>query len=167
MRAFTRSAFLAALAVSLTGALLAYGPLCAPAQAMGSSESRPAAVAVDPNFTAGKAAIDAKNWPGAIAAFQQVVAKDDKNADAFNYLGYAYRNQGNYDEAFKQYNVALTLNPTHKGAHEYVGEAYLKVGNVAKAEEHLARLDKICTFGCAEYTELKAKVAAAKGGKSS
>jgi len=60
---------------------------------------------------------------------------------------------------FKHYNEALRIDPKHKGAHEYVGEAYLMVGNVAKAKEHLAALDRICFFGCDEYSLLKKAVA--------
>ena len=33
-------------------------------------------------------------------------------------------------------------------------------GNVSKAREHLAQLDRICTFGCEEYTLLKKEIAA-------
>ena len=158
--------------VAFAGLALAAAAPLSVAMAMGGGSDAPAAkaapaVPADPNFALGKAAIDAKEWAKAIGLFNVVVAKDPQNADAFNYLGFAYRNQGNYDEAFKQYNVALTINPRHRGAHEYVGEAYLKVGDIKKAEEHLARLDSICTFGCAEYTELKTKIAAAKGAKSS
>ena len=91
----------------------------------------------DPNFTEGKKAIDAKDWARAIPLFQQVVAKDDKNADAFNWLGYALRNQGDYPQSFAAYEKALTVDPRHRGAHEYIGEAYLKVNNLQKAEEHL------------------------------
>ena len=90
-----------------------------------------------------------------------------KNADAYNWLGYAYRNQGDYEQSFANYNKALLIDPRHRGAHEYIGEAYLKTGNVAKAEEFLKRLDSLCTFGCAEYTELKNKIAAHKAGKAS
>jgi DNA-binding SARP family transcriptional activator len=60
---------------------------------------------------------------------------------------------------FKHYNQALALDPKHKGAHEYLGEAYLMVGNVAKAKEHLAQLDKLCLFSCSEYTELRKAIA--------
>lgn len=136
--------------------------------AMGSSDpSTGAAKAADPNFAEGKKAIDAKDWPKAADLFQKVVAKDEKNADAFNWLGYALRNQGDYPKAFAAYEKALGIDPRHRGAHEYIGEAYLKVNNVAKAEEHLRRLDSICTFGCAELTELKTKIAAYKAAKPS
>ena len=59
------------------------------------------------------------------------------------------------DLVFRHYNEALRIDPKHRAAHEYLGEAYLMTGNVAKAKEHLAQLDRLCTFGCEEYTELK------------
>ena len=57
-----------------------------------------------------------------------------------------------------QHNEALSIDPKHKGAHEYLGEAYLMVGNTEKAKEHLAQLDKICFFGCSEFSELKTAI---------
>ena len=63
--------------------------------------------------------------------------RDTRNADIQNYLGYAYRNTGQLDAAFRHYERALTLSPRHRGAHEYVGEAYLIVNNLAKAEEQV------------------------------
>jgi hypothetical protein len=53
----------------------------------------------------------------------------------------------------------LKLNPRHRGAHEYLGEAYLMIRNLAKAEEHLAALQRICLLPCAEYGDLEKKVA--------
>ncbi len=144
--------------------------LAMPVLAMGPSPSAPAeatAKPVDPNFTEGKKAIDRKDWAAAVPLFQAVVAKDAKNADAFNWLGYAQRNNGDYTAAFAAYNEALKIDPRHKGAHEYIGEAYLKVNDLAKAEEHLKRLDSLCAFGCAEFTELKTKIAAYKAAKPS
>jgi tetratricopeptide (TPR) repeat protein len=150
-------------------AALAVSPalLAPPALAAGGTPNDLPARPVDPNFTEGKKAIDAKDWARAIPLFQQVVAKDDKNADAFNWLGYAWRNQGDYTQSFAAYEKALAIDPRHRGAHEYIGEAYLKTGNLAKAEEHLKRLDSLCTFGCPEYRELKAKVAEFKAAKPS
>jgi Flp pilus assembly protein TadD len=81
--------------------------------------------------------------------------RDTRNADIQNYLGYAHRQLGQMDLAFTHYQRALQLNPRHRGAHEYVGEAYLLVGNLAKAEEHLAALERICLIPCEEYEDLK------------
>jgi len=43
-----------------------------------------------------------------------------------------------------------------------IDSAALPDRNLAKAEQHLAVLDKACFFGCEEYTELKEAVAAYK-----
>jgi tetratricopeptide (TPR) repeat protein len=146
---------------------LAAGPAFAMGSNSPSDELKRTAKPADPSYAEGKKAIDAGNWQGAIAALTRTVAAEPSNADAFNYLGYANRKLGRYDDAFAHYGKALALNPEHKGAHEYIGEAYLETGNLAKAEEHLKALDKICLFSCAEYTELKARVAEFKAKRSS
>ena len=56
----------------------------------------------------------------------------------------------------------MRLNPKHRGAHEYMGEAYLMANNLAKAEEQLKELDQLCLFPCEEYSDLKKAVAAYK-----
>jgi Tfp pilus assembly protein PilF len=113
----------------------------------------------DPNYAAGMKAVEAMNWQAALDAFNKVVAKDPGNANAQNYLGYVYRNSGQFDLAFKHYDEALRLNPKHRGAHEYLGEAYLMVNKLDKAEEQLRELDRLCFFGCEEYNDLKKAVA--------
>jgi hypothetical protein len=62
------------------------------------------------------------------------------------------------DLAFKHYARALQLNPRHRGAHEYVGEAYLMINSLSKAEEHLAALQKICLIPCEEYEDLRKQI---------
>ena len=103
------------------------------------------------------AAADRKDWAGAAAAMRDALAKDANNADYHNLYAYSLRRSGtqDLDQVFKHYNEALRLDPKHRGAHEYIGEAYLMVGNVAKAKEHLGALDKLCFFGCSEYNDLK------------
>ena len=66
---------------------------------------------------------------------------------------------GDLPLAFRHYNHALALNPRHRGAHEYIGEAYLMIANLAKAEEHLALLGRICLIPCEEQAMLAAKIA--------
>ena len=102
-----------------------------------------------------------KDWPAAQAILKEAVARAPGNADYHNMYAYTVRKGPNPDLSlvFKHYNQALALDPKHKGAHEYIGEAYLMVKNVAKAKEHLAQLDKICFLPCAEYTELKNAIA--------
>jgi cytochrome c-type biogenesis protein CcmH/NrfG len=108
------------------------------------------------------AAATAKNdWSEAQATLRQALARNPDNADYHNLYAYAIRKGTNPDMSlvFKHYNEALRIDPDHRGAHEYLGEAYLMLGNVAKAKEHLAVLDKLCFFPCDEYTDLKKAIA--------
>ena len=108
------------------------------------------------------AAATAKNdWSEAQATLRQALARNPDNADYHNLYAYAIRKGPNPDMSlvFKHYNEALRINPDHRGAHEYLGEAYLMVGNVAKAKEHLSVLDKLCFFPCDEYSDLKKAIA--------
>jgi len=109
-----------------------------------------------------RAAIGRQDWAGAQKILREAVARNAASADYHNFYAYAIRKGPNpaMDVVFRHYNEALRLDPRHRGAHEYIGEAYLMSGNVAKAKEHLAQLDRLCTFGCEEYTKLKAEVAA-------
>lgn len=125
------------------------------------SDTDPQAAA-DPDYAAGKRAIEARDWGGAIESFGKAAARAPGNADIHNYLGYASRNAGKLDAAFKHYRRALEVDPRHRGAHEYIGEAYLMVKDLANAEKHLAALDRLCRLPCEEYADLKAKIAAYK-----
>jgi Flp pilus assembly protein TadD len=140
--------------------LFVVGVTIAPGLLAVDTEEDPGAAALGPDYAAGKKAIEARDWNAAIKRFSAVAARTPDNADVQNYLGYAYRNTGKLDAAFDHYQRALKLNPQHRGAHEYIGEAYLMVKNLAKAEEHLAALERICLLPCEEYTDLKAKVTA-------
>src|SRR5437660_11753183 len=124
------------------------------------TETKPGAAASDPDYAAGKQALDRKDWGEAAPRFGQAALRDPDNADLQNYLGYSYRNLGQLDAAFQHYRRALALNPRHRGAHEYAGEAYLMVGDLARAEEHLAALRKICLLPCEELGDLEREIAA-------
>lgn len=129
---------------------------------MDTDTSAPAAAKVDPDHAAGKKAIEAKDWPRAITALNVAAQRDGSNADIHNLLGYAQRNSGKLDVALKHYEKALTLDPKHRGAREYLGELYLMQNNLAKAEEQRAALDSLCFFPCEELTDLREKIAAYK-----
>ena len=103
----------------------------------------------------GMDAVNDEDWPMAIQEFTIATQEDPDNADAFNMLAYSYRQSGDLDNAFANYDKALALDPDHKDALEYLGEAYLAAGDLAKAEEQLAKLDDICWLGCEAYDELE------------
>ena len=133
-----------------------------PAAAFAADTTPPPEPKKDSKLEDARAAIAARNWSGAQTLLRELVAGEPNNADAHNLYAYSIRKGPNPDMSlvFKHYNQALSLNPKHRGAHEYLGEAYLMVNNVAKAKEHLAQLDRLCTFGCAEYSELKEAIGA-------
>jgi len=87
------------------------------------------------------------------------------DADLQNDLGYAYRNLGQFEPAFRHYKRALALDPRHRGAHEYIGEAYLLVDDLPGAERHLAALGEICLLPCEQQDDLRKAVAAYKARK--
>ena len=151
-------AVVASLAVGVTVPALAAG-----GGGGGSSmeQTRPA----DPNYTRAKSMIEAKDYKNAVPLLQQVVAKDPKNADAYNLMGFATRKSGDAAGSLPYYQQALAIDPRHIGAYEYLGEAYLMMGRLPEAEQQLARLDSLCTFGCTEYRMLKAAIADFKAGK--
>jgi predicted Zn-dependent protease len=122
----------------------------------------------DPQYTAAVKAIKANEYAKAIPLLEGVVSRNDKNADAYNWLAYATRKRGDAAASLPLYQKALAIDPKHKGAHEYIGEAYLMLDNLPKAKEHLSTLDKLCFFPCGEYRDLKRAVDAYEktGGKS-
>jgi tetratricopeptide (TPR) repeat protein len=161
-----RSVLLAVLTLTL---LIVALPDPAGAAGGGGSESSGApAKPEDPQYTAAVKAIKANEYAKAIPLLEGVVARDDKNADAYNWLAYATRKNGNPTAALPLYQKALALDPKHKGAHEYIGEAYLMLDNLPKAKEHLRTLSSLCFITCAEYRDLKRAIDAYEksGGKT-
>jgi len=131
-------------------------PICS---SMGSMVESADWAVLDPDFATGKRAIVAGDWNGAIKALTSAGLRDDRNADIQNYLGYAYRRLRQLDPAMLHYQQALTLNPRHRSAHEHLGEAHLVQGDLIKAEEHLAALERIRLIPCEEYDDLKRAIA--------
>ena len=122
-------------------------------------DSNPQDSARNPDYAAGKQAFDRKEWGEAVRRFSRATVLDPDNADIQNYLGFSYRKMGQLELAFKYYHRALALNPRHRGAHEYIGEAYLMADNLAGAQKHLEALRNICLLPCEELGELQKAIA--------
>ena len=115
----------------------------------------------DPGMEQARAAIAKEDWVKAQGLLRDVVTRNPHDASAHNLYAYSLRKGPNpaMDEVFRHYNEALRIDPKMRAAHEYLGEAYLMTGNLPKAREHLAQLDKLCSFGCEEHTKLKQELA--------
>jgi Flp pilus assembly protein TadD len=155
----TLSSRLAAAAL-LTAALA----LAAPAFAFDTggddiSTAQPAAPATKPKpavltLATARADIDAKNWTKAVADLRKIIAASPDSADAYNLLGYSYRNAGNFDRAGQAYAKALKLDPKHTGALEYQGVLFVKLGQLDKAKANLALIKTISGDKSEEYEDL-------------
>ena len=72
--------------------------------------------------------------------------------DTLNYLGFAHRKLGNFEEAEKYYLQGLNIEPEHHGINEYLGELYIQTNRIDLAKE---RLEVLKNCKCEEYDELK------------
>jgi tetratricopeptide (TPR) repeat protein len=124
----------------------------------------------DVDYRAGVAAFERADWQGVIAHMEKAVTVRPWNDNAYNLMGFAYRKLGHYPRALAAYRQALDLNPHHRGALEYLGETYLVMGCVERANDVLGQLAAACkrvaenggpdqgSVSCEEWTELKAAI---------
>src|SRR5258705_7507860 len=97
-------------------------PICSTMAAMAET---PDWAALDPDFAAGKRAIFAGDWNGAINALTSAALRDARNADIQNYLAYAYRRLRQVDPPLVHHHQGLSLKPAHRRAREDLRKAYL------------------------------------------
>jgi Flp pilus assembly protein TadD len=146
--------------MALATLVLAMSVLGRSAASADPSEDAPGGASAGSEYALGRKAVEAKDWAKAVELLSRAEVQDDRNPDLENLLGYAYRHTGRLDEAFRHYAIALRLNPRHRGAREYLGEAYLMVDDLANAEAQLAALKDICQIPCEEYADLESAIAA-------
>jgi tetratricopeptide (TPR) repeat protein len=127
----------------------------------------PAAWAVDnvvskdaPDLVSVRAKIKAKDYKAAIAELTPMLATH-QHADIYNLMGFSLRKSGDYKQAYTFYRKALDFDPQHKGALEYLGELYVETGQLDKAKENIALLQKICPAGCEELSDLQEAISSA------
>jgi len=113
-----------------------------------------------PDLTSVRAKIKAKDFNGALAELQPMLATV-QHADVYNLMGFSLRKTGDYKQAYTFYRKALDFDPEHKGALEYLGELYVETGQVEKAKENVVLLKKLCPGGCKELADLEQAIAEA------
>jgi tetratricopeptide (TPR) repeat protein len=83
----------------------------------------------------------------------------DEHPDVANYIGYAFRKLGDYDDSKVWYEKALAADPRHVRTWSYYGMWQAEQGNRLKAEDFLQKVKPICgNTDCKEYVELKAVI---------
>jgi len=112
-----------------------------------------------PDLTSVRAKIKAKDYAGALAELRDL-AEDTQQADVYNLLGFTLRKTGDFKTSLTYYTKALELEPDHKAAREYLGELYVETGNMAKANEQLDVLARLCPSGCEEREDLQRAISA-------
>lgn len=113
-------------------------------------------------FTDAEKAVKAQDYRKAIGILDKLLANNQQNVDVLNYLGYSHRQVGEFDKSMGYYQRALALLPNHRGANEYLGQLYLRLGDIKQAEAQLTKLARICGVGCEEHDSLKNAIAQAK-----
>jgi len=152
------------LAVRTFAAAIVIALAAGTAQAMDTS-SVDLGPSTDELFKRAQKSIEMQRYKEAVEDLQKVVKDKPKSADAFNLLGYSNRKLGQYDLALRYYTKALDLDAKHRGANEYLGEAYLELNKLPEAEARLATLTEICGADCKETKALAEAVAQYKAGK--
>jgi len=97
----------------------------------------------------------------ALESLKKSAMRFGPHPDVLTYQGFANRKLGNYEVALNFYQQALAVDDSHKGVNEYLGEYYVETGNMQAAKKQLAKLEKICSFGCEEAEELRRWITAA------
>jgi tetratricopeptide (TPR) repeat protein len=81
---------------------------------------------------------------------------DDDNAEIANFIGYASRKLGRYEESKFWYEKALAADPNHVRTWSYYGMWHAEQGNKLMAQDFLEKVRLICgNTSCEEYVKLK------------
>jgi len=85
--------------------------------------------------------------------------KNPNTPQALNYRGYATRKLGRVDEGIAYYRKSVALDPRYAQVREYLGEAYVIKGDIARAKAQLRVIKTICGTECEEYEDLAKAIA--------
>tara|TARA_E500000331_G_scaffold136482_1_gene133279 strand:- start:174 stop:644 length:471 start_codon:yes stop_codon:yes gene_type:complete len=104
--------------------------------------------------------IDNQSYNKSLKLLKKLTKREDlgtKRADIYNLLGFSYRKLENpdLDKSFAAYMMAIEIDPSHLGAHEYLGELYLMRDQKDKALIILEKLDQLAGSNTDEYMELR------------
>jgi tetratricopeptide (TPR) repeat protein len=106
------------------------------------------------NYNQARALIQDGRYEAGIAAMRAL--DHDDNPEVANFIGYASRKLGRYEDSKLWYEKALAADPNHVRTWSYYGMWHAEQGNQLMAKDYLEKVRLICgNTTCEEYTQLK------------
>jgi predicted Zn-dependent protease len=101
----------------------------------------------------------AKNghYEAALSTLRSAGNQDDPRIQTM--VGFTLRKLGRVDEAFGYYLKAIATRPDATTTRQYLGEAYLQIGDPARARQQLTEIERRCGTTCEDYTALAEEIA--------
>jgi predicted Zn-dependent protease len=93
----------------------------------------------------------------ALATLRTAANQDDPRIQTL--IGFTLRKLGHVDEAMGYYQRVLAAYPERTTTRQYLGEAFLQMGDVTRAREQLAEIGKRCGTSCEDYQLLADEIA--------
>jgi Tfp pilus assembly protein PilF len=112
-------------------------------------------------FERGRKALDAQDFKAAVTEFERALVADPSSGRTYTWLGVAHARLGNQARAKKYFRSALDIDPNDLDALQALGRVYAESGDLAKAQESLDKIAKLCGE-CAQQKTLVADIAKAK-----
>lgn len=106
--------------------------------------------------------INLEDYDAALAELREAGAILGPHPDVLTYMGFANRKKGQRAAALTHYAAALSIAPDHLSANEYLGEYYVEIGDMERAQAQLDKLNALCPFGCEQVEELTRWIAEAE-----
>jgi tetratricopeptide (TPR) repeat protein len=101
--------------------------------------------------------IKKEQYADAITELEKILTNTNyaSDPDILNHYAYSLRKTQNLIKAEEYYKKALSIDPSHRGALEYIGELYVDTKRLDLAN---ATLKKLENCRCEEYAELKSYI---------
>jgi tetratricopeptide (TPR) repeat protein len=106
------------------------------------------------DYVRARALIMNGDYAAGIAAMRAL--NRDDNPEVANFIGFASRKLGRYEDSKLWYERALAADPNHVRTWSYYGMWHAEQGNMLKARDHLDKIQALCgNTTCKEYVDLK------------
>jgi tetratricopeptide (TPR) repeat protein len=96
-------------------------------------------------------------YEAALATLHSAADQTDPRVQTM--IGFSLRKLGRVEDAMQQYMKVLALHPERTNTRQYLGEAFLQIGELAAAREQLGEIAKRCGVACEDYQLLADEIA--------